>query len=352
MSSGSYEIDTYSWYRSLPLSNQINAYQTGTLFAVGDCAFLKPYTFYQYQSTVGATDTSTLSNTLVNYSQSTLQSAVTTLNSNIDYNRRQIVSTIPLVKWISSSYTSYAPFTFQSSFPSLLSNVTSSFQSTIPFTLLSTGLFGYTASNIYPSCSPYTLFSTIPVLTSTFSVSNVSTLQSNFISTIPGPLLSSVNAPGSIVDFQSTLRASNFPYTLNLPPVWLGGQMQNLLDTRQYNAFVDCQYSLYISTNTSFPYWVSSVGAFALNNTPLGLNGYVGRTTTTRTGQLQMSEIHAKQMFVPEPTYSQVAVNNSNYNMNIVLTSSIASIGSGDLYVDVFVPGENNFTFTLVPRVN
>ena len=84
MSSGSFEIDSYSWFRSLPLSNQINAYQTGTMFAVGDCAFLKPYTFYQYQSTVGATDTSTLSNVLVTYSQSTLETAVINLNSNIE----------------------------------------------------------------------------------------------------------------------------------------------------------------------------------------------------------------------------------------------------------------------------
>lgn len=352
MSSGSYEIDTYSWYRSLPLSNQINAYQTGTLFAVGDCAFLKPYTFYDYQSTVGFTDTSTLSNVIVNYSQSTLQSAVSTLNSNIDYNRRQIVSTIPLVRWVSTSFTSYTPFTFQSSFPSILSTATSSFQSTVPFTILSTGLFGFAQSNIYPNCSPYTLFSTIPVLTSTFSGVSTIRFNSNFTSTIPGPLLSSVNAPGFITNFQSTLRASNFPYTLNLPPVWLGRQIQDILDTRQYNAFVECQYSLYISTNTSLPYWISSVGAFALNNRPLGQNGYLGATTTTRAGQLQMSEIHAKQMFIPEANYSQIAVNNSNYNMNIVLTSSINSVGSADLYVDVFVPGENNFTFTLVPRVN
>jgi hypothetical protein len=352
MSSGSYEIDTYSWYRSLPLSNQINAYQTGTLFAVGDCAFMKPYTFYQYQSTVGATDTSTLSNVLVNYSQSTLQSAVTTLNSNIEYNRRQIVSTIPLVQWISSSYTSYSPFTFQSSFTSIPSTIPSSFQSTIRFTLVSTGVFGYTSSNIYPSCSPYTLFSTIPVLTSTFSASNISTLQSNFTSTIQGPVVSSVNAPGSIVDFQSTLRISNFPATVKLAPVWLGGQMQTLLDSRQYNAFVECQYSLYISTNTTQPYWISSVGAFSLGDSYLGQNGYIGRTTTSRMGQQQMSEIYTKQMFTPEDTYSQLAVLNSNYNMNIVLRSTIQSVGSGDLYVDVFVPGENNFTFTLVPRVN
>lgn len=352
MSSGSYEIDTLSWYRSLPLSNQINAYQTGTMFAVGDCAFLKPYTFYEYQQSVGATDTSTLSNVLVNYSQSTLQTAVTNLTSNIDYNKRQIVSTIPLVQWISSSYTSYAPFTFQSTFPSIPSTIPSTFQSTINFSLLSSGLFGYTSSNIYPGCSPYALFSTIPVLTSTFSASQVSTLQSNFISTIRGPVISSVNAPGSIVDFQSTLRISNFPETIKIAPVWLGGQMQDILDTRQYNAFVECQYSLYISTNTSLPYWVSSVGAFALDDRALGQNGYVGRTTTTRSGQLQMQEIYTKQMFTPEPTFSQIARFNSNYNMNIVLRSTIHSVDSGELYVDLFVPGENNFTFTLVPRVD
>jgi hypothetical protein len=94
------------------------------------------------------------------------------------------------------------------------------------------------------------------------------------------------------------------------------------------------------------------VGAFSLGDRSLGQNGYVGRTTTTRAGQLQMSEIYTKQMFTPETTYSQIAVRNSNYNMNIVLRSTIDSVGSGDLYVDVFVPGENNFTFTLVPRVN
>jgi hypothetical protein len=124
------------------------------------------------------------------------------------------------------------------------------------------------------------------------------------------------------------------------------------LNTRQYNAFVECQYSLYISTNTSYPYWVSSVGAFSLDNRSLGQNGYVGRTTTTRSGQLQMQEIYTKQMFVPDDTYSQIARFNSNYNMNVVLKSTINSVGSGELFVDIFVPGENNFTFTLVPRVN
>lgn len=356
MASGSFEIDTYTWFRSLPLDSCTSAYSTGTLFAVGECAFLKPYTFYQYQSTVGFVDTSTLSNALTSTFLSQNQSTTASLLSNIDYNRREFVSTVPLMRWISSSVVETYPFYYQSTFLQTLSTVQSTIQSTSVINFISSGNFGTITSNVYPTCSPYSLYSTIPITISTFSSTIVNLVESNFISTLNEPSLSSIAAPGYVFDFTSTISSSTYPLFVQCSNVWLGEELQSLIDSKKYNVFVDCQYSIYVSTNTDSYTWISSVGAFGWGSGKiLGCNNYVGRTTVSRIGNMSYTEVHTKQMFVPEPFIqeTQLATFNSNYYMNINLLSSASISAPGDhIYADIFVPGENNFTFTLVPLVS
>lgn len=62
MASGSFNIDTFSYRRQLPLSNEYTAFSTGTMFAVGPSSFLQGYSFYDYSyGLLGFPDTSTLS---------------------------------------------------------------------------------------------------------------------------------------------------------------------------------------------------------------------------------------------------------------------------------------------------
>lgn len=352
MASGSFEIDTYSWFRSLPLSNCVNGYPQGTMFAVGDCTFLNPYTFYQYQSSVGAIDTSTLSNVLTSTANANLISTTSGLMSSIDYNRRQIVSTIPLMRWISSGTIETYPFTHLSTIAPYNSNAMSTIQSTIPYQFTSSGLFGFITSNLYPSCAPYSLFSTIPVLASTFNSTLVSSISSNFVSTLSS-LISSVVVPNQIFNFTSTFSTSTYAdLTILSSNVWLGQEMRDLIGTRNYNVFVDYQYSIYVSTNRDPVTWVSTFGRFSYPITYTQSNSYTIINTNTRVGDRQYSEVHVRQMFVPDSN-APIPISdgaNSNFYATTRLLSSISAAGPGEIFVDIFSPGANNYTFTLVPR--
>jgi hypothetical protein len=352
MASGSFEIDSYSWFRSLPLSDCVNAYPQGTLFAVGDCAFLKPYTFYQYQSSVGFIDTSTLSNVLTSTTTANLNSTTISLLSSIDYNRRQIVSTIPLTRWFSSGTIQTSPFNYDSTILNYQFSTFSTIQSSITFQFTSSGLFGYITSNVYPSCAPYSLFSTIPILASTFTSTTASSITSNFVSTLPS-VVSSIIASSEIFDFRSTVRASNYSnLQILFSNVWLGN-LSTVIGSGRYDVFVDYQYSIYVSTNFDSMTWVSTLGRFSYPGTQSNTNNYTGVNTATRVGNLQYSEIHVKQMFTSNDTNSMLvntAGGNSNFYPTVLLQSSIHATGTGEIFVDIFSPGANNYTFTLVPR--
>lgn len=352
MASGSFEIDSYSWFRSLPLSDCVNAYPQGTMFAVGDCAFLKPYTFYEYQSSVGFVDTSTLSNVLTSTTTANLNSTTASLMSSIDYNRRQIVSTIPLTRWFSSGTIQTSPFNHDSTILNYQFSTFSTIQSSITYQFTSSGLFGYITSNVYPSCSPYSLFSTIPVLASTFTSTTVSSITSNFVSTLPS-VVSSVVVPSEIFDFRSTISTSNYAdLQIVFSNVWLGN-LSTTIGSGNYNVFVDYQYSIYVSTNFDSMTWVSTLGRFSYPGTQSNTDGYRGVNTATRVGNLQYSEIHVKQMFTSNNTNSMLVNSlggNSNFYPTVLLQSSIHATGTGEIFVDIFSPGANNYTFTLVPR--
>jgi hypothetical protein len=366
MASGSLEIDSYSWYRSFPLSNNSVPYSTATMFATGECGFMKPYSFYQYQSTSGFPDTSTMSVNFTGFVCTSLISSVSSLNNLIYENRRQIVSTIPLTRWISTNaaganvFERTFPYTYLSTFTPFTSTILSTAVSTINFISSYTANFGAVTSNFFQPCGTttncynYTFQSSIPIYTSTIQSSLISTIGSNFVSTINDSTLSTLFARAEPFDFISSF--SNIDYTdsfIQFSNVWLGEGLQQLIDGKGYDVFVDSQYSLYISTNYEPFTWVSSVGAFGLGNKVLfsGSPEYKGRTTTTRAGYNQYSEIYTNQMFKPESSgqETELASFNSNYYMNAYFKSTSVVTETGRISGSIFAPGENNFTFTLVP---
>lgn len=354
MSSGSFEIDTFSWFQSLPLSNCTSAYSTGTMFAVGECSFLKPYSFYEYQSTVGFQDTSTLKFDILSTIHSENNSTTTSLINSINSNTREFISTVPMTRWISSGFVSTYPFTYTSTFLTLQSTIPSTLQITATSNFISTGFFGFTTSNIYPSCSPYTYYSTIPVTTSSFTSTIPGTIQITFVSTLLNQI-SSLYASSFTYNFTSTVKSSTYPIMIPFSNIWLGEGLQSLIDSKQYDVFVDCQYSIAVSTNQDNLTWVSSIGAFGYPGKVLD-STYFGRTTQTRVGNTNAiySEIHTKQMFKAQPfaQETELATFNSNYYMNVRLMSTANMTGTGETWVDIFAPGENNFTFTLIPVVS
>jgi hypothetical protein len=235
----------------------------------------------------------------------------------------------------------------------------STIQSTIPFQFTSSGLFGFITSNLYPSCAPYSLFSTIPITLSTFGSTLVSSISSNYVSTLPS-VLSSVVVPSEIFNFRSTFSTLNYS-VLNIPfsNVWLGDDMRDLIGTQRYNVFVDYQYSIYVSTNQDPVTWISTFGRFCFDETYPNPSAYsIYPVTATRVGDRQYSEVHVRQMLTPGDGSALVTVNtlqvpnqaNSNFYPTIRLQSSITATGSGEIFVDIFSPGANNYTFTLVPR--
>lgn len=352
MSSGSYEIDTFSWYRSFPLSNDSTSYSTGTLFAVGECGFMSPFTWYQYTSTVGFPDTSTMSVNFTNYVCTSLQSTTDSLLSTIGLDMRTYMSTIPLTRWISSSTIETNPFIFTSSFPLVQSTIGSTITSTITNVFTSSGIFGYSTINAYAncpiSCPPYTYPSTIPIAVSTFTSTSVSSITSNFLSSGPfGILTSSFFAPSYLFDFTSTYTETSvtLPYTMQTSNVWLGEGMSNLINSKQYDVWVEYQYSVNLTNTGAEPYfWVSTTGAFNSTNV---LN--VGRTTVNRVGTSNYFEIYTKQMFKAQSLGSEqyLPYPTSNFHIELQFFSSVST--STMPKYDIFIPGQNNYTFTLIP---
>jgi hypothetical protein len=356
MSSGSFEINTYSWQTSLPVQSCAGGYSQGTMFAVGDCATLQPYSFAEYQSSVGFPNTIDLSNyfasTIAVSTNVILNSTQSTINS--VYNQtKTYVSTIPLTRWISATTVTTYPFTYRSTFTESFSSITQVISYTQTQTFVSTGFFGTFDSNIYTNCSGYSYISTFPVLTSTYT----RTLQLTSNNTTEYPIafgMSSLFAPAYPFDFQSTTELNTtYPIFMRTSNVWLGRDMQQLIDSKQYNVFVEFQYNIYVSTNQDRYTWASTIGMFG--STMVGVNGYKGRTTVTRIPEKQYMEVYTKQMFKPQASgyETQLASANSNFSFAIHLSSSAFITAPGDrIYADIFVPGENNFTFTLVPIAN
>jgi hypothetical protein len=238
MSSGSFEIATFSWERCIPLSTNTTAYSSLTTFATGADGFLQPFSFYQFTTASGFPDTSTFSTAITKYVGDSLASTVKFLG-------KTYVSTIPTANF-SSNYFQQSP-----------------------------------------------------------------------------------NYPGKIV----------------LPNVSFGPAFINMINSKQYNVFVESQYNLWLDANDSFTF-VSTVGVF---NTRV--NNLYGRTTTTRVGNSNYTQINTKFMFTPQKfgEQYQIPAFSSTFHLEIFLQSTPNVTYNTSPAFSVFVPGENNYTFTLVP---
>ena len=308
MASGSLNIDTFTWLKQMPLSTNTTGYSNLTMFAVGSDKYMNPYSFYQYTNASGFVDTSTLT-TIFN-------SAIT---SSINFIGKSYMSTIPYTKWISTNtvgtnvFETTYPFTYTSSFPCTFSTFISSIPGTPPnnvSTFQSTSAnFGYIPSSLYAQSYPFNFTSSLTTLIR------------------------------STLDTSMTIQTSN---------LWIGEDFSNLINTRQYNVFVENKYSLWVSTVTARPVTWISTNAFV----GTGFN-VIGRTAVTRIPNSTYVEVNNNFMFKPETlatTPREMAINSSNFTLNIYLQSTILyGVSTITPAYDIFIPGENNFTFTLVP---
>lgn len=284
-----------------------------------------------------------------------IQSSINQTALSVGNNRRSFVSTIPLVQWISANQTAQYPFR-QSTFQNITqSTITSTQTSNFTSTVNEIGNFGTTQSNIQPPCSDQTQFSTVPVTTSSITSTFSSTIPFIFTSTAQttfGILGSTTLASTSqLVDFTSTGVQSpwNTGSTIQTPTVWLGEGLEHLIDTRQQNVFVDYRQSLLLK-NTASQTWVSTIGIFG--SQPLSLFGYTGRTATTRVGTNVYSDVSARLMYAAQPTGTSTELapgqdQNSNFGLSLNFIST--NTGSNGTDFDIYIPGQNNFTFTCVP---
>ncbi len=216
--------------------------------------------------------------------------------------------------------------------------------------------YDYTWANGFPDTSTFSVSITSFVDQAIMSTTQL--LGKVFMSTIPyTKWVSSGNTyqypvPGGIAetyDFTSTFTSiTTPPLTIFTPQIWLGEGMTRLINSKQYNVFVDCQYSLEVRDASADAYkYISTLGKFTNSfNTPSK-----GRVQTTRLGNNQYMDIHSKLMFAPEDDpVGQIVSQASSFTMEIRIpgTPTIGDFSNFDLYI----PGNNNFTFTLVPAVS
>jgi len=291
MSSGTF--DTLFFQKAVPLINDVTGYSSLTMFAIGNQGYLEGQSFYAYQSTCGFQDSSTLTIALTSSFNSTLTSQISSLalstastisqiNSNIAFIGKTYISTIPLVKWVSSQTVTNYPFYYNSTF---------------------------------------------------FSTPFIST----FIST-------GVVAPSYSFDFAST-GVVQYSSNITIPSFWLGANLSQLINSGNYTTYVNLQYSLSLSTNTTSFSWVSTLGVFNQLDDPSYTYGNKGVSFTTRLGNDQYSHINTTLVF--NPKYStQIPINISNFHLELYVNSNKSADSPA---YDIFMQGQNNVTFTLVP---
>ena len=275
-------FETLFFQKAVPLINDVTGYSTLTMLAVGSNGYLEGYSFHEYQSTCGFQDSSTLTTVLTKTFNSTLTSTITSINSSIDFIGKTYISTIPLVQWVSSQTITNYPYYYNSTF--------------------------------------------------------FSSLVSSFVST-------GVLAPSYIFDFAST-GTLQYGSSITTPSIWLGSNLSGLINSGKYTTYVNLQYSLSLSTNTTFS-WISTLGVFNQLDDPSYMYGNKGVSFTTRLGNYQYSHINTTLLFNPQtPGYNtQIPTNVSNFHIELYVNSNTPSASP---VFDIFMQG-NNITFTLVP---
>lgn len=186
--------------------------------------------------------------------------------------------------------------------------------------------------------------------TSTFSTSITRFIQQSFASTVSF-LGKTYVSTFTTADFSSNSGMSpNYPRVIRLPDVSFGSLFTNLINSKQYNVFVESQYNIALTadveTNDAYTF-VSTVGVFGTR-----VSNLFGRTTTTRVGNsTTYTTVNTKLMFQPQSFGSQYQIPafSSNFHLEVVLQPTPnVTVNLSPAY-SIYVPGENNYTFTLVP---
>jgi hypothetical protein len=310
------------------------------MFAVGSNSFVTPYSFYDYTNACGFKDTSTI----------TTQILSTTATMIYD-TRQTLVSTIPLTKWISTNadgtlnvLTRTSPFYYASTFEKTIS--------TIPVAVTNTYISSF-ISTIYPPAVQLYPNST-PVYPNVF----YSTFLFEYQSTIPffvststsfGPYTSTgVLATSYPFDFISSYSGESerpYPNTIRTDSLWLGDTLSQMINSKQYNVFMNYQYNLWLSSSTTSCTWVSTIGYFGTGP------GLSGQTSVTRVGDRTYTQVTNTCMYVPEPDgqQTQIGVNTKSFSLVYSFHSTISETSVYSPAYDLYIPGKNNFTITLVP---
>jgi hypothetical protein len=307
------------------------------MFAVGSNSVMTPYSFYEYTTASGFMDTSTI--------LTVVQSSI--LNT-IQARNIPIISTIPFTKWVSTDTTGAVvltttyPFYYDSVFQNTISTIPSSIQVSYTSTLLST---------IYPR--PVSLYpSSIPIYPNSF----LSSYTTSFLSTIPyfistsasfGPIVSTgVLAASYPFDFISSYSGTSatYPLCIQSSNLWLDPTLSQYINSGSYNVQITFQYSLWLSSPTSSYSWVNTTGYFGMGQ------GLTGQTCTTRVGDRTYSQITNTFLYTPEPNGQQtlIGANTSNFTISVCI-STINTLNTTAPSFDIYIPGTNNFTITLIP---
>lgn len=339
MASGSFNINAFSRYGELPVSIDTIPYSTLTMFAVGSNSFVTPYSFYEYTNACGFKDTSTI----------TTQILSTTANMIHDA-RQTIVSTIPFTKWVSTDVTGTSivlsqtsPFYYASTFNKTVSTipvaVTNTYTSTLISTIYAPPVQMYPNStpiypNVFQSSCLFEFQSTIPYFVST--------------STSFGPYTSTgVLAASYPFDFVSSysITQNRYPNTIRTDSLWLGDTLSQMINSKQYNVFMNYQYNIWLSSSTTSCTWVSTIGYFGTGP------GLTGQTSVTRVGDRTYTQVTNTCMYIPEPDgqQTQIGANTKSFSLVYSFQSTITETSIYSPACDLYIPGKNNFTITLVP---
>jgi len=126
---------------------------------------------------------------------------------------------------------------------------------------------------------------------------------------------------------------------IKIPNLWLGNGLTSLINSGNYNVYIDFDYSLYLSTSADSVTWVTTLGSLNALDNPLFIFGNKGSSKLTRIGNTTYTQINTRL------AYNKTPANVSNFQVQLNLSSILMP------YFDIYVPSSNNFKITLSPLV-
>jgi hypothetical protein len=181
--------------------------------------------------------------------------------------------------------------------------------------------------------------------TSTFSVSITSYIETSLISTTVALGKSYVSTVPTEHRSYSLPATGGYPKVVVGSNVDLGSKLSELINSQAYTVYVDHQASVWHGSSDPF-LWVSTIGVFGFR-----VNNLYGRTVTTRVGSSNYTQVYNKFMFSPQVfgQQTQIPAFSSNFHLEFVFQKPAGSSSTTSPAVNIFVPGDNNYTFTLMP---